>query len=60
MVNKLTYWLLPGINLPEVTTVTIPANTKHLYNIYTTSAQRRRRYTNVIQMFCVCWECLQT
>ena len=30
-----------------------PANTKHLYNIYTTSAQH---CINVIQMFCVCCE----
>ena len=30
---------------------------KHmLYKIYTTSAQRRRRCINVIQMFCVCWD----
>ena len=29
-----------------------PANTKHLHNICTTSAQH---CTNVIQMFCVCW-----
>ena len=37
----------------------IPANTKHLYNIYTTSAQRLRRWSNidaVIKMFCVIWD----
>ena len=40
-----------------------PANAKHLYNICTTSAQRLRRWfnivqkNNVIQIFCVCWEC---
>ena len=26
----------------------IPANAKHLYNIYTTSAQRRRRWADVV------------
>ena len=29
-----------------------PANTKHLYNIYTMLVQH---CINVIQMFCVCW-----
>ena len=37
----------------------IPANTKHLYNICTTSARRFRRWPNIVQMlykcFCVCW-----
>ena len=28
----------------------IPANTKHLYNIYTTSAQRLRRWSNIVKM----------
>ena len=47
-----------------------PVNTKHLYNICTMLVQRRRRWsnnvgstsktlvqhcTNIIQMFCVCW-----
>ena len=27
-----------------------PANTKHLYNISTTSAQRLRRWANIVQM----------
>ena len=27
-----------------------PANTKHLYNICTTSAQRLRRWSNLVQM----------
>ena len=40
-----------------------PANTKHLYNIYTMLGQRRRRSgrrcINVIQMFCVCWVPIQ-
>ena len=37
--------------------ITIPVNTKHLYNICTTSAQRLRRWSNiVIQMFCVYWD----
>ena len=48
-----------------------PVNAKHLYDICTMSGQRRRRWcdivqmlykcysfhcTNVIQMFCVCWD----
>ena len=39
----------------------VPANTKHLHNIYTMLGQRRiytmlgQRCINVIQMFCVCW-----
>ena len=32
-----------------------PANTEHLYNICTTSAQRPQRWSNIVQMFCVCW-----
>ena len=28
-----------------------PENTKHLYNIYTMLDQRRRRWTDVVQMF---------
>ena len=32
--------------------LSIPANTKHLYNIYTTSVQH---CINVIQVFCDCW-----
>ena len=36
------------------------ANTDHFYNICTTSAQRLRRWFNLVQMlykmFCVCWE----
>ena len=45
---------------PSVTgwLATYPVNTKHLYNICTTSAQRRRRWADVVQMllqmFCVC------
>ena len=30
--------------------ITIPANTNHLYNICTTSAQRLRRWSNIVQM----------
>ena len=33
----------------------IPANTKHLYNICTTPAQRLRRWTNVVQMLYKCF-----
>ena len=29
---------------------TVPANTKHLYNICTTSAQRLRHWSNIVQM----------
>ena len=31
------------------------ANTKHLHNNCTTSAQRLRRLSNIVQMFCVYW-----
>ena len=34
--------------------VTILANTKHLYNIYTTPAQRLRRWSNIVQMVYRC------
>ena len=49
---------------PTITELPLFRNTEHLYNIYTTSAQRGRRWAdvvnvirciNVIQMFCVCW-----
>ena len=33
----------------------LPANTKHLYNICTTSAQRLRRWSSVVQMLCKCF-----
>ena len=33
----------------------IPANTKHLYNICTMSAQRFRRWSNIVQMSCKCF-----
>ena len=33
----------------------VPANTKHLYNIYTTSAQRRRRWAGVAQILYKCF-----
>ena len=32
----------------------IPANAKHLYSICTTSAQRLRRWSNIVQMLCKC------
>ena len=35
-------------------TVSILANTKHLYNICTTSAQRLRRWSNIVQMLYKC------
>ena len=28
---------------------------KHLFNICTTSAQRLRRWSNIVQIFGVCW-----
>ena len=40
-----------------------PANTKHLYNIYTTSAQRLKRWSKTLykvrQMCCVHWVWVQ-
>ena len=33
-----------------------PANTKHLRTFRTMSAQRLRRWPNIVQMFCVWWE----
>ena len=36
-------------------TLSHPANTKHLYNICTTSAQRLRRWSNIIQMLYKCF-----
>ena len=33
----------------------LPVNTKHLYNICTMLAQRRRRWTDVVQMLCKCF-----
>ena len=33
----------------------IPANTKHLYNICTTSAQRLQRWANIVQMLYKCF-----
>ena len=32
-----------------------PANTKHLYNICTMLDQRRRRWTDVVEMLCKCF-----
>ena len=32
-----------------------PANTKHLYNISSTSAQRFRRWSNIVQMLYKCF-----
>ena len=36
--------------------ITNTPNTKHLYKICTTSADHLQHCTNVIQIFCVCWE----
>ena len=50
-----TYLAVCVSNVP----VAITVNTKHLHNIYTKSAQRLRRWSNivnVIQMFCVYFE----
>ena len=32
-----------------------PADIKHLHNICTTSAQRLRRWSNIVQMLCKCF-----
>ena len=34
-----------------IITTGVSANTKHLYNICTTAAQRLRRWLNIVQMF---------
>ena len=34
--------------VPEIPFLVSPANTKHLNNIYTTSAQRLRRWSNIV------------
>ena len=45
-------WIWFGIGL-------YPENTKHFNNIYTTSAQRLRRWSTIVYMFykycCACW-----
>ena len=33
----------------------VPANTNHLYTIYTTSAQRLRRWSNIVEMLYKCF-----
>ena len=52
------FWILPVT--PACFAVSNPANTKHLYIICTTTAQRLWRWSNILQMlyqmFCVCWE----
>ena len=44
-------------------TMDFPASTKHLYNICTMLDQRRRRWSNIVQIlyrcFCVCWANIQ-
>ena len=49
----------PTVWGPWCSRPTLPANRKHLYNIYynvgSTLKTLGRRCTNVIQMFCVCW-----
>ena len=35
--------------------VHLQANTKHLYNIHTTSAQRLRRWSNIVKMLYKCF-----
>ena len=46
-------WAIPIRTVPMHLKVSkfwkdIPVNTKHLYNIYTTSSQRRRRWSNIV------------
>ena len=50
------HWIREHHHIEGDKIIKIPANTKHLYNICTTSAQRLRHCTNVIQMFCVDWD----
>ena len=52
---KADTFYLSTIQKPSPDQLLFPANTKHLYNICTTSAQRQRQCTNVIQMFRVYW-----
>ena len=57
-VNNSGYAVISDIMYHSVSGDRYPANTKHLYNIYTTLDQRPtliQRCINVIQMFCVCW-----
>ena len=43
-------------NLLALSTIsTNPAKTTHLYNIFTTSAQRLRRWSNIVQMLYKCF-----
>ena len=53
--NKLTQML--DMRLVEMTIWTnhIPANTKHLYNICTTSVQRLRRWSDIVNMLYKCF-----
>ena len=65
--DNTSYWLHitpqcnlnKSIHLPVCTTlahkVSPPANTKHLYNICTTSSQRLRRWSNIVQMLYKCF-----
>ena len=43
------------LKLKRIILFTVPADTKHLYNICTTSAQRLRRWPNVVQMLYKCF-----
>ena len=43
------------MGLPSNCIKCIPANTEHLYNICTTSAQRLRRWSNIVQMLHKCF-----
>ena len=54
----------PGVNSPvkfalgelqNASQLAIPANTKHLYSIGTMSAQRLRRWSNIVQMLYKCF-----
>ena len=51
IIQTLGEWLLFAENVRDVE----PANTKHLYNISTTSAQRLRRWSNIVQMLYKCF-----
>ena len=46
---------LPAYCIALLIVAHYPANTKHLYNISTTSAQRLRRWPNIVEMLYKCF-----
>ena len=56
MVNNMNLALKAhAMSSAQVTHPHIPANTKHLYNICTMLARRRRRWADVVQMLYKCF-----